>query len=228
MNIGHRTVTKLQSFLKSYGPSPVKKLLWDHEFSGDKWNFIDNTLGDCVYTHLEKYAAMGDILDLGCGPGNTANEIEADTYGKYIGLDISEEALRKAASRSQRNGRADRNRFIQGDFIAYVPDQLFKVILFRESMYHVPVARIKPMLDHYSRFLTTDGVFIVRMGTQDGQGNPKPRPLAMAKIIEDHFDVVQNARYSETGVSVLVFRPKVSSRLDAVPALSRSDGSGQN
>ena len=88
----------------SYGPSGIKKRLWDKEFSSTKWNFIDNTMGDCVYPFLEKYANNGNILDLGCGPGNTANELAASAYKTYIGVDISEAALEKATKRTQENG----------------------------------------------------------------------------------------------------------------------------
>ena len=56
MYIVERAKIFVQGFLASYGPSSIKKRLWDKDFSGDKWNFIDNTTGDCVYPHLEKYA----------------------------------------------------------------------------------------------------------------------------------------------------------------------------
>ena len=46
MNILDRTTNLFVAALKSYGPSSVKKILWDKEFSGTKWNFIDNTAGD--------------------------------------------------------------------------------------------------------------------------------------------------------------------------------------
>jgi hypothetical protein len=75
MYIVRRTLTFVRGFLLSHGPVKVKKALWNMEFSGGKWNFIDETSGDCVYAHLEKHARGGDILDLGCGPGNTANEL---------------------------------------------------------------------------------------------------------------------------------------------------------
>ena len=68
MQIVGRTLTFARGFLLSYGPTKVKKAVWDNEFSGDKWNFIDDTSGDCVYPHLEKHARGGDILDLDAGP----------------------------------------------------------------------------------------------------------------------------------------------------------------
>jgi SAM-dependent methyltransferase len=197
--------------LKSYGPSGLKKLLWDKEFSGSKWDFIDNTIGDCVYPNLEKYAKNGSILDLGCGPGNTANELAATAYGNYVGVDISEAALEKARRRTIENGRADKNVFVQGDFIKHEPNQKFDVILFRESMYHVPMAKIKDTLNHYAKYLKGDGVFIVRMGISDSNnvGKDKPRPKAMVQIMENEFDVVEKRTYE--GVSrptVLVLRPR--------------------
>jgi hypothetical protein len=75
MYIVNRTLRFTRGFILSYGPSGIKKRLWDREFSGTKWDFIDNTTGDCIYPYLEKHANHGNILDLGCGSGNTANVV---------------------------------------------------------------------------------------------------------------------------------------------------------
>jgi SAM-dependent methyltransferase len=210
MYIVDRTLQLVRGFLLSYGPTSVKKIFWDKEFSGGKWNFIDDTAGDCVYAHLERHAGgSGDILDLGCGPGNTANELSASAYRTYVGMDISEEALVKARRRTEANGRTGKNRFEQGDFISYKPPQQFDVILFRESMYHVPINRVKPTLDRFTPFLKDGGVFVVRMFAGDRKtGLAKPRPMAMFEVMEKEFDVVEKATYPEGLATVLVFRPK--------------------
>ena len=211
MKIMDRTTNFLVAGLKSYGPSRIKKLLWDKEFSGAKWNFIDNTAGDCVYPNLEKYANNGSILDLGCGPGNTANELAVTAYESYVGVDISEAALEKARKRTIENGRAAKNTFFQGDFIKFEPNQKFDVILFRESMYHVPPAKIKETLDHYAKYLKSGGVFVVRMATSDTEykGKDKPRPSAMVRIMESEFDVVEKNVYEgEVKPTVLILRPR--------------------
>jgi SAM-dependent methyltransferase len=203
--------SKLASFLKSYGPSKIKKMLWDKEFSQGQWNFIDNTEGDCVYENLEKYARTGSILDLGCGPGNTANELANGAYHSYVGVDISEAALEKARKRTIVNGRAEKNTFVQGDFVNYEPIEKFDVILFRESMYHVPMGKIKHTLDRLSAYLKEGGVFIVRMYTGDAEsgGKDKPRPTAMIQIMETEFEVVEKRRYEgERHPHVLVLRPR--------------------
>jgi len=209
MYVAERTLTFINAVFKSYGPSTIKKLLWDKEYSGDKWSFADNTIGDCVYPFLERYIANGSVLDLGCGSGNTATELAATTYRVYVGVDISESALAKARRRTEAGGRADKNRFVCSDFLGYVPAEQFNVILFRESMYHVPLGKVRAILDHYSKYLTDRGVFIVRLKTSDGRGgNRKYRPTAMLGIMEREFDVVEQCQYDESGATVIVFRQK--------------------
>jgi 2-polyprenyl-3-methyl-5-hydroxy-6-metoxy-1,4-benzoquinol methylase len=210
MYIAQRTLTFMNALLKSYGPSSVKKFLWDQEFSEGKWNFIDNTVGDCVYAHLENHTKGGSILDLGCGPGNTATELDATKYSSYVGVDISEVCLAKAAKRSAEIGRATKNRFMRSDFISYAPDQKFDVILFREAIYHVPFGKVKPVLDRYSEYLKAGGVFVVRVFTLGDNGRKiKHRPKATLNLIEAEFDVVERRQYGDkAGSEVVVFRPR--------------------
>jgi SAM-dependent methyltransferase len=210
MYIVRRTLTFVQGFLTSYGPSSIKKKLWDRDFSSGKWDFIDNTAGDCVYPFLEKYANHGNILDLGCGPGNTANELNSAAYKTYVGVDISEAALEKAVRRTKENGRADKNSFVVSDFLGYAPTQDFDIILFRESLYHVPYGQVKPILDKYSKHLKTGGVFIVRLYAGDERpGVIKPRVIRKMDLIKNNFDMVEYRRFDTPALpTVLVFRPR--------------------
>ena len=210
MYIVRRTLTFVQGFLTSYGPSSIKKKLWDRDLSSGKWDFIDDTAGDCVYPFLEKYANHGNILDLGCGPGNTANELTSDAYKTYIGVDISAAALEKAVRRTKENGRADKNSFVVSDFLGYAPTQDFDIILFRESLYHVPYGQVKPILDKYSKHLKTGGVFIVRLYAGDERpGVIKPRVIRKMDLIKNNFDIVEYRRFDTPALpTVLVFRPR--------------------
>jgi len=209
----NRALRFLLAFSKAYGPTSIKKVLWDKEYHGTKWNFADNTVGDCVYRHLDRYAANGNVLDIGCGSGNTATEM-ANGYQSYVGVDISEEALAKASRRSKECGRGQKNRFDCGDFLYYVPTGKYDVILFRESIYHIPIAKMKATLERYATFLTGNGVIIVRLFAserQDGANKDKPRPAAMIKLIESEFEVLEESKYEDVGRPVVVvFRPKAS------------------
>jgi 2-polyprenyl-6-hydroxyphenyl methylase/3-demethylubiquinone-9 3-methyltransferase len=211
MYIVDRTARFVRGFLLSYGPSNVKKRFWNKEYSEEKWAFAYNTIGDCVYSHLERYTTNGSILDIGCGSGNTSTEM-AGTYRSYIGVDISEAALAKARQRSVESGRGHKNSFECADFLTYVPSRQYDVILFRESMYHVPLGKVKATLDRYSAYLKDSGVFVVRLYASSADrvdGKDKHRPAAMLGIIESEFDVVEKCRYLDPGrPTVMVFRPK--------------------
>ena len=119
-----RTLRFARGALLAYGPSFTKRFLWDGEYSQGKWDFIDHTAGDCVYPYLEKYARGGSILDLGCGPGNTASELPATAYTSYLGVDISDVCLEKARRRSEAEGRSDKNAFAPGDLLTYAPSRV--------------------------------------------------------------------------------------------------------
>lgn len=210
MAIAERALSYGRGLLKRYGPKKIKMLLWDQEFSGTHWDFIDNTAGDCVYPHLERHLNNGSILDLGCGPGNTANELASSAYTSYVGIDISEAALAKARKRTAEDGRSGKNSFACSDFLSYLPTQKFDVILFRESMYHVPPGKVGLLLEYFSQFLKEDGVFVVRMVTTDGKGGEKPRLKAAVDIMESGYEVVEKSQYGKLGPTVIVFRPRQS------------------
>jgi SAM-dependent methyltransferase len=213
MYILQRTLTFFRGFLTSYGPTSIKKKIWDKDFSSGKWDFIDNTSGDCVYSHLEKYAQGGDILDLGCGPGNTANELSSDAYRSYVGVDISEAALAKAVKRTAKNGRSEKNSFVCSDFLGYAPTKEFDVILFRESMYHIPYGQVFEILEKYSKSLKKNGVFVVRLFAGDHRpGKIKYRVQRKLDLVKREFDIVESRQYDTPGIpTVLVFRPRPGS-----------------
>jgi 2-polyprenyl-3-methyl-5-hydroxy-6-metoxy-1,4-benzoquinol methylase len=181
----------------------LKRAFWNMEYGSGKWNFLDATADDCIYQHLEKHARNGAILDLGCGPGNTANELAEKAYSQYVGVDISDVALTKARKRTQEAGRSHKNSFSCGDLLTFIPPQKFDVILFRESLYHVALDKVKLILDRYAQYLSTGGVFIVRLVT-----NNRYRPKAVLRIIETNFEMVEKNEYGDPKVTVLVVRPR--------------------
>jgi SAM-dependent methyltransferase len=124
---------KIRGFVFAFGNSTVKQFLWNSEFSHGRWNCLDSSAADCVYSHIERFAKGGSILDLGCGAGNTLNELDSELFEGYTGVDISDVAIGRAKERAERNGRAHKGKFFQADISTYVPDQLYDVILFRDT-----------------------------------------------------------------------------------------------
>ncbi|HEY6770503.1 MAG TPA: class I SAM-dependent methyltransferase [Candidatus Sulfotelmatobacter sp.] len=197
-----RITNAFRRLLQAYGTETAKRRLWDKEFAQGRWKNLDFTPDDCVYGLIAKYANRESILDLGCGSGNTGNELPADAYGDYTGIDISEVALEKARQRSEKNARGEKNRFFPCDVASYHPKKKFDVILFRETIYYVPRSRIRSMLERYSAFLKRNGVFIVRLW--DGRKHYR----RIVELIESKFHVVEKFSPQESDVMVLVFRSR--------------------
>jgi len=163
MPLRNRIESMIFGRLKARGPAWMVRKLWNREFAAGAWDYIDRTPGDMIYPWIERYANGGSILDLGCGSGNTGNELRADRYRLYLGIDLSDVAVEKARERSVQSGRGNKNRYVQGDICNYDPQDTFDVILFRESIWYIPRPRLRNVLDAYRRHLTPSGVLIVRI-----------------------------------------------------------------
>lgn len=208
MGFARRVAHYTTGLFLRYGPSRMRKTFWDKEFSRGKWNFTDDTSGDVVYSQLEKYVGHGRVLDLGCGQGGTAVELTSP-YEGYVGVDISDVALKRAREKTALAGRTNRASFVCSDFLGFNPDQNFDVVLFRESMYHVPIGQVKTILDRYSEYLNANGVFIVRLYLAGSKGENRHRPKAVIRIIENAFDVVEKVQHKNLASTVvIVFRPR--------------------
>ena len=197
-----RVRNAVRGLLQAYGTRAIKQHLWNTEFSSGHWDCLDDTRGDCVYRYLERYAGGGRILDLGCGSGTTALELNPACYRHYTGVDISEVAIQKARLRSPAFQQADEIEFRQGDIFSYVAGGPFEVILFRDSIYYVPHGRIAGMLRRYANYLSDTGVFIVRMASgRDAYGS-------IVETIESEFDVAETYASDDPKAFVIVFRPR--------------------
>ncbi len=202
MGLTAKIQNRVRRVLQAYGTPKIKSVLWNTEFASGRWDCLERTPGDCVYPWVEKYAAQGSILDLGCGSGSTAVELAFDSYRDYTGVDISDVAIAKAVRRSQEAGRAQKNRFAKSDFSNYTPAGKYNVILFRESIYYAALRKIRPMLEGYSGHLAANGVFIVRLF---GSGNDADRQIV--KIFENNFKIVQQFSHRDPQALIVVFRP---------------------
>jgi SAM-dependent methyltransferase len=204
--IGPRPISILQRIrnfrrgvLLKWGSAVTKERIWSQEFASGRWICLEKTEGDCLYPIVERYCAGGSILDLGCGSGNTGNELNPASYRQYTGVDISAEAVRQAVERSRLNDRADKNLYLQADIETFVPDRQFRVILFRESIYYVPPSKVHPLLNRYRGFLEKEGAFIVRL-------YDRRSVEAVVSTIQENFSVVDAYAHTDGKTMILVFR----------------------
>ena len=192
---------------KRYAPSGLKRRIWDQEYQSGQWDTsgrpADAALAarDPVLEAIDRYAGGGGILDLGCGSGLTALEI-TNFYSKYVGVDISENAVKRAAEEMARHPeRAGKTSFVAADIARYAPAEAFKLILFRESIYYFPVYQVRRILRRYSLFLAPEGVFVARL-------HDRQRYRGIVSLIETKYKVVERLVPPGYAGVVLVFRPR--------------------
>ncbi|MBS0180918.1 MAG: class I SAM-dependent methyltransferase [Nitrospira sp.] len=173
-------------------------MIWDEEFATGQWEYLNNTSEDIIYGYLGKYLNNGRILDLGCGSGNTGNELDISLYSNYTGVDISEVATRRAEARSMKNGRRERNEYFCSAIASFAPRMNYDVILFRESIFYIPLSRIEAVLERYSAFLSENGVFVVKMCD-------RKKYSKIVQLIESNHRILEMTPSADRNV-VLIFR----------------------
>lgn len=200
MKVMQKAHNAVRGLVQRYGSTKLRQWLWDYEYSRDQWECLDAVSADPVYSQIERYAAAGSILDLGCGAGSTATQLDPAAYRFYTGVDISEVALAQAVERTARSSPTVFHEFTRSDLTTYKPARQYDVILFRDSIYYLPAQRVPATLHRYARFLKSAGVLIVRM--YDITGKHK----AIAACIEGQFEIVQKEVYNHSQTAVFVFR----------------------
>jgi SAM-dependent methyltransferase len=220
-----------RGLLQRYGTEDIKQRLGDWEFASGRWDCLANMAGDCLYPYVERYARQGSVLDLGCGPGTTGNELQPDSYNIYTGVDISEVAIERARARTARNHRSATNEYFRSDIFTYAPARRYDVIVLADSLYYMPARSWEVMLRRYSAYLNPRGVFVARIkGVRPewfdsaasrrltrrplwrlmvGRDSPSwIRRRSILTFIESEFSVVERGlhHYREV-ICVIVFQP---------------------
>ena len=116
------------------GGKPVPEAALDREYASGNWNhFFDER-------ELPRYAALAQlirahavqpprVLDIGCGSGRLASLFTPNELADYLGMDLSNEGLRRAEKIDLAKAR-----FAHGDFETWRPaeTETWDVIVFNE------------------------------------------------------------------------------------------------
>ncbi|ANZ34763.1 hypothetical protein BBK82_00380 [Lentzea guizhouensis] len=182
------------------GDTPKEQAAWDAQYAQGEWDHLTGLKELAHYAVIVGYGTFlrpgGSVLDVGCGEGVLQARWAPHGYERYLGLDISEVAVRKLA------GRVDeRTEFRAADADEHVPDGKFDVVVFNESLYYLndPLAA----LGRYTEVLNPDGVVIVSMF----QGSRRSRAI-LGAVRREHR-VVDSTRTTQGATSwdCLVIRP---------------------
>jgi 2-polyprenyl-3-methyl-5-hydroxy-6-metoxy-1,4-benzoquinol methylase len=143
--------------------------VWDREFKSGRWDCLDDNPAErarhaVIGMYARRYFPKGRVLDVGCGEGTLVDFLTGAQREKYVGIDISAEALKKG--KRKRKG-IDFRRIPAESFQA---DQKFDAIVFNEILYYVDDADI---LAKYSRFLKRGGKVIISVYRMSSERHDK-------------------------------------------------------
>lgn len=124
---------------------------WDYLRGLDELARFSVVMGYCHH-----FKEKGKILEIGCGEGILQERLCPSKYSRYVGVDISPEAIGRASHKQD-----EKTLFVSEDANIYTPDERFDAIVFNECLEYFddPLSIVR----RYERFLEKDGVYIVSM-----------------------------------------------------------------
>jgi 2-polyprenyl-3-methyl-5-hydroxy-6-metoxy-1,4-benzoquinol methylase len=140
------------------GDAPAAKAVWEEQYREGGWEFMRRLDELARYSviagYLHHLKPGGSVLDVGSGEGLLADHLRPLGYSRYLGVDLSEAAIRQAA------GREDaKTAFAAANAESYVTPERWDAVVFNECVYYFndPVGTVR----RYEELLEAGGVFIV-------------------------------------------------------------------
>lgn len=109
-----------------------------------------------IASYIRRRSEATRVLDVGCGYGRLMDELHPSSIGRYLGIDLSEEAIRQAMPRCAPNVS-----FAVGDFNTWRSDQRFDLIVFNDTLYYA--SHPMRVIERFAGMLDEGGAFLVGM-----------------------------------------------------------------
>ena len=189
--------------LGTYRPHAVPPLDWEKEYAAGQWQYMKGVeeLGrySVIVGYYGFFKSDGTILDIGCGEGILQQRLAPLGYRRYLGIDISKNAISKAASRADQY-----TEFRHTDIESFVPDQKFDTIIFNEVLFYFrdPAGVVRRLTD----WLAPGGIMIASIWCSAPM---RRTSLQIWRMIGSFAEIIDSttAANRETW-TIKVFRPK--------------------
>lgn len=163
------------------GPEDGTGNQWNTDSYDEGHSFVFE-YGESVINLLEPEAGER-ILDLGCGTGHLSAQI-ADAGASVVGLDASEEMIRKA-----RQTHSD-CQFVHADARSFSFEKPFDAVFSNAALHWIPEQ--DAVLESVSEALAPDGRFVAELGGSENVANIID---AIREVAADHGYDVENPWY---------------------------------
>ena len=171
----------------------------DSDYAHGKWDYLRGVEELGRFSILVGYCHFlkpgGRILEIGCGEGILQERLDPSRYSRYVGVDVSAEAVKRASDRAG----SDKAAFFCADAAVWQPteeDTAFDLIVFNECLEYFddPLAVVR----RYEPALAPGGAFLVSMFT----GVETARTLRIWRWLESVYAVADSTRVTnKAGIS---------------------------
>ena len=133
---------------------------WDKEWRSGEWTYMET-----IAVERSRIAVIGgvfiqmfthqnaSVLDIGCGEGAISDFLTPPQQSKYVGLDISKEAI--IVAKKKRGGL---RKFVHANLYDFKPVHKYDAIIFSDVLYYVEYEKV---LQQYATYLNPGGIFII-------------------------------------------------------------------
>ncbi len=205
--------------LLPYGHNQVTREQWNQEYAGGRWDYLHQVEQLARYSVITGYYQQlkpgGSVLDLGCGDGILLTKLQPFGYSRYVGVDLSPEAISRALAH-----QADRSAFVVANIEEYQPEERFDVIIFNECLYYFD--NPPEIVKRYEPFLEEGGVLIISLYVTE----MNKHIWKMLERIYDIRDGVRITHHSGNGWTIRVFQPSAQKTGTGLEERSRMNPSG--
>jgi SAM-dependent methyltransferase len=141
---------------------------WNYQYKAGRWNGLAalNELSrfSVILGYAQHLKPGGKILELGAGEGVLQQRFNPDKYSLYVATDVSDAAIAHA-----KQFENEKTFFEVADINTYVPNERFDAVIINEAIYYG--VSVRKVLDRYSPFLKTDGIFIISINRGEQKAN---------------------------------------------------------
>lgn len=195
----------LLSLLRPYQPLAGGKQLLDAEYAEGVWSYLKDLdelpRFSVVAGYCQHFASGGAILEIGCGAGTLQERLCPGHYSRYVGIDVSSEAIARATAVKRSNAVE----FLEADATVFAPQESFDIILFNECLEYFsdPLSLVR----RYERFLKSPGYFLVSMfrSQDNARSNKLWKALASANYTTTTSATIAN--WHDLSWRIAVLRP---------------------
>lgn len=194
---------------------------WEPEYREGGWDWLWNSREAIHHQVIAAYCkplqGKAAILDIGCGEGVLHDALRGVGYGRYVGIDLSETAIGRAARFADAQ-----TQFMVAKAETFESTERFDLIVINECLYYLEEP--PSLLARLAGLLEPDGAFVISMAM--GNLNEGLLMLNLWRDLERDFAVRDEISLLHDGGPVRIIKtlqprqPMSSKRGSTAPARS--------